>query len=514
MSKFAKISFLIAFLLLIASFAIQIMSGAWINLNTVLLAVAAGFVVLALVVDYKMYWEFLTMRTTKHGLNMGAGILLVLVLLVCVNYLANRYNKNWDLTQEKLNSLSDQSMTLVKGLKDDVEIKVFTRGPGAQEEKQRIKQNLALFQDLSPHLKVRFVNPYVDNDLAMQYLNDLPDRDNTPAFFFIERGGKRIRVEQPFDEAAITAGLIKATRSGASKVYFLKGHGEKDIESDSDQSVRDFAQSLKESSFTVESLSLLDQKAVPDDAAVIAIVGPALPYLDSELAAIRDYLSKGGKLFLALDPGQRHNLANLTKSLGVEFQNNFIITVAPVTGGGPAMILGRNFDGSNAITKSFPAGSSYSLFYVASEVKGAADKPPTIQTADLVKTDTFSFTMSDLQKPLAKKPETKSVVMAMTSKGTLEGNKDSKPFEAVIFGDSDFISNQSLIVGVNRDLAMNSFAHLANQTDLISIRPKVPKGTMIFLTGTSRLIMIVFTMALPLILLVASGVMWYRRRGA
>ena len=33
MSKGAKISFLIAFLLLVAGFAVQLMTGVWINLN-------------------------------------------------------------------------------------------------------------------------------------------------------------------------------------------------------------------------------------------------------------------------------------------------------------------------------------------------------------------------------------------------------------------------------------------------------------------------------------------------
>src|SRR6185312_7566799 len=181
MSKGAKVSFLIAFLLLIAAVVIDLMTGLWINLNT-FLALGAGFaIVVAVLFDFKMYMEFFTMRTTKHGMNMGPMILLVEVLLVCVNYLANLHNKSWDVTQEKLNSLSEQSSSLLKGLKDDVDIKVFTKGPTALEERQKIKQALTLFEEASSHLKVRFINPYVDNALAMQYLNDLPDRDTLAA---------------------------------------------------------------------------------------------------------------------------------------------------------------------------------------------------------------------------------------------------------------------------------------------------------------------------------------------
>ena len=243
-----------------------------------MVVIALGFVALAVVLDYKMYWEFLTMRTTKHGMNMGATIVVVIVLLVCVNYLAALHNKSWDVTQEKLNSLSDQSTTLLNSLKDDVEVKVFTKGPTQAEEKQKIKRTLTLFSDYSNHVKVRYVNPYVDNDLAMQYLNDLQDRETQNAFVFVEHGEKRVRADQPFDEASITSALTKATRTGQAKVYFIKGHGEKDIEADGDQGLKDFARSLGESSFKVESLSLIDKKEIPADATAVAIVGPSVSF--------------------------------------------------------------------------------------------------------------------------------------------------------------------------------------------------------------------------------------------
>jgi ABC-type uncharacterized transport system involved in gliding motility auxiliary subunit len=513
-SKAAKISLLVAFFRTVASGVFFLMTSAWLNLNTMLFAGSGVAVLVALFFERRTLWEFLTMRTTKHGMNMGVSILMMTILMICLNYMANRYNKSWDLTQEKLNSLSDQSASILKNLKDDLSIKVFTRGPTALEEKQKIKQTLMLYQDNSPHLKIQYVNPYVDDALAMQYLNDLPDRDTAAAVVFVEKGAKRIRVDQPFDEAAVTSALIKVTRAGETKVYFLKGHGEKDIDAESDQSLKDFARSLAEASFKTESFNLMEGKSIPADAAVVAIVGPMTPYLDSELTILRDYLKNGGHLFLAIDPGQRHGLANLTKSLGVEFQNNFVATLAPVAGGGPAMVLGRNFDVTNPITRSFPAGSSYSLFYLASELRPAPDKPPTYVVTDLVKTDTYSFTINDIRQPLREKPQTKPIVLAVSSKGKFAEDPNAKSFEAVIFGDSDFMSNRSLVVGINRDLAMNAIADLSNQADLISIRPKVPKGTLVFLTSASRAIMVIFTLALPLILLITSGVMWYRRRGA
>lgn len=520
MSTKAKICFLMAFLVLISSFVVQFMTGAWLNINSVLLGLAGALFVAAVVLDSRLYWEFLTMRTTKHGMNMGAMILLVITLLVCVNYLASRHNKTWDLTAEKLNSLSDQTATLLKDLKSDLEIKVFYKGPQAMDDKQKVKQTLAMYQEFSNKVKIRYINAYVDQQLAIQYLTDLQDRDAVPVVAFLEYGGKKIRIEDGFDEAAVTASIIKATREGETKIYFVQGHGEKDLKSDDEQGLKEFGKALHESSFQIGDLNLMDSKEVPADAKAVAIVGPTVPYLENELQALRAYVERGGRLFLALDPGVRHNLANLTKSLGVEFQNNYVFSMLQIVGQGPATVIGRNFDPGSEITKNFPSGTKYAIFPLVSEVKAAPGKAESIEVKEIVKSDERSFTVVDPSKPPppGQQPKTQMVPIGLQVKGTMGAPKKegetAKAFEAVVFGDSDFLSNRALFLGVNRDLAMNVFAGLTNQKDLLSIRPKMPKGSMVVLTQFSRLAIVISLMALPIILLVTSGVMWFRRRGA
>jgi ABC-type uncharacterized transport system involved in gliding motility auxiliary subunit len=515
MSTRSKILFLISLLLIGATILIKVIIGMWVNLNSILAALAGVSFVLAVASDFRLYRDFFTMRTTKHGLNMGALILLVLTLIVCVNYLANKHNFTWDLTQEKLNSLSDQSVSILKGLKDDVEFKVFFRGPQATEDKQRVRAVLDNYQDYSGRIHVRYINAYVENQLALEYMKDMPERDAQPVLVYLDRGSRRIRVDAPYDEAAITSALIKATREGEAKIYFLQGHGEKTPVGTDDTGLKELAKSLEEGSFKVDTLNLLDKKEIPSDASVLAIVGPVVPYLDTELKWLRDYALKGGKLLIALDPGTKQNLANLTKTLGVQYQNNYVFTQSSmIQGGGPATILGRSFDQASDITKSFPSGGVFGVFPLTSEVDPAADKSKNIQVDELVKTDAFSFTVVDPTKPLTARPELKAVTIAVESHGKLEDKPDAKSFSAVIFGDSDFMSNRAIMLGVNRDLILNAIAQLSDQKDLISIRPKIPKGSIVTLTSYQRLTFIILGLSLPVILLILSGVMWFRRRGA
>nr|HMN68541.1 GldG family protein [Bdellovibrionales bacterium] len=347
----SKIALLIAALCLVAAVALQFMTGMWLNLNSLLLAGAVGGVAAAAVLDWKLYFDFFTMRATKHGMNMGPLILLTFTGLICVNYLANKHNKSWDVTKERLNSLSEQSVTLLKGLKDDVRVTVFYKGPAGNEERQKIQQSVITYQDQTPHLKAVYHNAYVDSAEAIKYLTDQPDRETAPVFMFLEHGAKKARVDAPFDEAQITSGLIKVTRQAQAKIYFVQGHGEKDLEGADDQSLKDFGAALGEASFVVQSLNLLETKTLPKDG-VIAIVGPQVPYLDGEIQMLREFARGGGRLFLALDPGVRHNLANLTKTFGVEFTNNYVLPRMPIQGGGPATVLGRTFDAGSDIPRS------------------------------------------------------------------------------------------------------------------------------------------------------------------
>ena len=56
---------------------------------------------------------------------------------------------------------------------------------------------------------------------------------------------------------------------------------------------------------------------IPDDAAMVMIMGPRQRFLDSEIAALRDYLDNGGSLMVALEPESAFRLADLEDHLGV-----------------------------------------------------------------------------------------------------------------------------------------------------------------------------------------------------
>jgi hypothetical protein len=83
----------------------------------------------------------------------------------------------------------------------------------------------------------------------------------------------------------------------------------------------------------------------------------------------------------------------------------------------------------------------------------------------------------------------------------------------VAVGDTDFASNSFLGFQGNQDFFLNLVAWLAEDADLISIRPKEPKNQSLFLSRTAQQnVAWVALVIVPFFFVVAGIVTWWRRR--
>jgi ABC-type uncharacterized transport system involved in gliding motility auxiliary subunit len=76
----------------------------------------------------------------------------------------------------------------------------------------------------------------------------------------------------------------------------------------------------------------------------------------------------------------------------------------------------------------------------------------------------------------------------------------------VVFGDSDFAVNSNLRLSGNRDLILNAINWLAEEEDLISIRPVDELQQPVLLTATQgRFVFWIPVVALPALVLLIGG---------
>lgn len=513
MSRTGKIFLAFAGLSIVILMAIRLLIGEWNDYLYILLGVFLLFVAANVVKEFRLYKELFFLRTTKHGLNFGAMVLMVLVAIGAVNYIAYVQNKKVDVTEEKLNSLSDQTVQILKKLDGELELLGFFKAGSNEDNREKFMfmDITNLYKAENNAIKVSVYDPLKRPDLAQQY------KVETSGEIVINYKGKQTTLQE-ISEEALTNAVIKVTRSKNKIVYFLKGHNERDLASEEREGVSRFKKALEDASYEVKPLSLVETKTVPEDADVVAVIGATNPLLDFEADALKAYASKGGRLFIAVDPGQNHNMAGFLKDFGVDFKNNYVLDqVGQLVGMSAAVAIGTGYSRTSEITKKF--GEAMTAFHLASQVARIEQAPADFKTDDLVQSSPASFAKKELAnqvRPSENDPKG-PLTVALSVTGTLphKDNKQPKEFSLVAVGDSDFLTNQMLHMQLNRDLAVNSFAFLAKDADLVSIRPKVAKGTTLQMEqSTAQAAFWGIFVPAPLLMLVLSVIMWLRRRGA
>jgi ABC-type uncharacterized transport system involved in gliding motility auxiliary subunit len=89
---------------------------------------------------------------------------VIVVVLVVANILADRYTKSLDTTSNKRYSLSDQTAKIVKGLKQNATITYFNQSRSFREGKDLLDQ----YSNLSPKIHVAYVDPDKDPQVARE----------------------------------------------------------------------------------------------------------------------------------------------------------------------------------------------------------------------------------------------------------------------------------------------------------------------------------------------------------
>ena len=253
---------------------------------------------------------------------------------------------------------------------------------------------------------------------------------------------------------------------------------------------------------------------MPADASVVVVAGPKTDLLPGEIDALQTYLAKGGKLMLLLDPPETAddppltNLMALAHEWGIDLGNNVVVDVS-----GMGRLLGT--DASVPVAVNYPSHpivqdmdllTAYPLARSVSVVTGGVDGH--IAQA-FVETSAQSWAESDLKTVVAggkvgldeAKGDKRgpvaiaAAVSAPVATAAAQPPGAEKPGEdaakpesrVVVFGDSDFASTAALGISGNRDLFMNAVSWLAQQENLIAIRPKEADDRRITMTANQQL---------------------------
>lgn len=478
----------------------------------VLVHVGLGFllIVLYLTASRESLATVLGERSTRYGANAVVYSLIFVGVLAVANYLASRHNWRWDLTAQKVFSLSSQSKGVLADIEQPAEVHAFVEG-GADAVTEDL---LDSYRQASDKFSFHMVDPDRERDLAERFkITELPT-------LHIKYGEQTATVAREISEETVTNGLIKATRTTKKVVCFLEGHGEPDPDSRDPRGFSSLRDALRNENYETRKVLLASEEDVPAECTVLVVVGTDRPFFDHELDLLRNALKNGRATLFLLPPRRGQQIVGLLEPWGVKITDSVLVDQVVRLFQGPALglqILVSTY-GTHPITSDF---RERTVFPLARGVEANAAAKPGLSAIEIVKSSPSAWGETDLDGVFERGEAVLgdgdlkgpvSLAVTVTGKHKEMGFDKEGETRLVVVGDADFANNQFVTQLFNRDLLLNVMNWLGGQEELISIRPRSIQASRAQLSpAESRSIFYLSVLIMPELLLLLGLTVWWRR---
>jgi len=499
-----KIIGIIGAVLFLFSLILYTIENIWGAFNWITLILGLAGIGYFLFKHYMNREKGISKRNIQYGSNVLVQVVIVIGIMGFLAFITTRQNFRSDWTANKLYSPADQTEKILDGLDKEVRITAFYKAG----EQPRARDLLDEYSYRSGNFKYEFVDPDEKPQITRQYQ---VTKYNT---IIVESGLKRETIEM-LTEANLTNAILKVTREQDKMICFLTGHGERSISDDGKNGYSLAVAAIKKENHLVKEMNLVEKmganQGVPDSCTVLVILSPKGNFFPGELDSIGAYLDRGGKMLLLLDPDHKPDIADFSAQYGIKVGNDMVVDasgVGQLFGAGPGMPLVTTYDQNIPITKDFNIMTIYPL---TSSITPMEDKKG-YEIKEILKTSNNSWGEVDFPGEV-NFDESKDLPGPVTIAVLVEKKVGDKKTSLAIFGDSDFASNGYFQNEGNANIFLNTINYLAEEEDLISIRPKDFDDRRVTLTQAEVSTMFyLVVIAIPL-LVVITGVVFYFRRG-
>lgn len=487
-------------------------------------------------------------QAVRYTLSGVVAVVLVVALTVMVNWLSARRWVRTDLTSTKIYTLSEKTENILRDLDDEVRVVVFMTPATSMYD--QVQELLERYKAVSAKISVDYIDPDKEplktTQLAEEYGVQVA---NTVVFVYGDRT-KYVTSDQMAEmdysgmqygqgptmrafkgEEQFTSAILSLVAPEVPRVYFIAGHGEAVMAGSggaaADRSLSVLAEALKRENMETADTTLLSGE-VPEDADILAIVGPTRAFTEPEVEALDAFLDRGGRLLVALDPliepggaMRPTRLEAMLAGRGVIVHDDLVVD--------PSRRL-PFYDLSAVYLQDFPSHPVTAglegfavLFTVARSLAAEGDGARV-----LVRTSDEGWGETDLGMLLrgepvalddADNPGPAAVGVAVDGappdpdEDALEGASASEGFRIVVFGDSDFLTDLDIANAGNSVLAVNAFNWLGAREELVGIPPRDVEQVSLFLSRQQmRNILLLVLVVMPGAAILAGILVWRKRR--
>lgn len=460
------------------------------------------------------------------GIKLGAysvlGIFVAIALTVVVNlglnYVPEQYS-SFDLTQNKLYRLTEETKAFLTGLSEDVTIYVLAE-EGAGDE--NLEKTLEQMEDQSGHVRVSYVSTAKNPNFYQNYTQEQPVSNS-----LIVEGEKRSRVvsfediyayEMDYNtysyqitgydgEGQIVSAIAYVTTEDMPVLYAVGGHGELELEDK-------FVSAIEKENVSCEQLMLYSVDEIPEDAQGVILNAPTGDYSEDDAKKVIDYLKKGGNALIisTMTEGEMTNFESILDFYGIsEIEGTIVEQDRNFYYQNPYYLF-PNIESAEvtaALTNSlvfapFSMGLSYedtledTVYTPLLTTSGSA-----FSKTDITDTSDYSKGANDIEGPF--------VVSVEAEKSTEDGNV-SHAF--VVGGESLFTGlADDKVPGNNVKLFGSMISNLVEHETSVAIPVKsLSMPNLTFKAQTAYIAAVLCVVVIPLATLITGLVIWLKRR--
>jgi gliding-associated putative ABC transporter substrate-binding component GldG len=493
---------------------------------------------------------------------------LVLGILVLVNFISVRIFTRFDLTAQKVYTLSEASKALVKHLDDRITVKAyFTEDLPAPYNNNR-RATLDILNEYRAYaggnLHFEFINPEGEKGEEETRKQGIPPvevqvvnndklevkRANLGLVLLYEDRKETLPVVQNLSslEYDLSSAIKRLTQRSKKRIGYTTGHGEPALT----QLQRANQELSQQYEMTTVDLAAANA-SVPDDLAALLVISPTTKFADTAQYALDQYVMRGGKVAFLLNKMSANlnsqyrfaqpvdlGLEDLLENYGLRINGDLVrdkqcANISVVQQQGPFQIQSQvpfvllpnvsDFNKSNAIVKDL----QNLIFYFVSSVDTSLASGKGLRAEVLARSSKGSgrqigFAMIDpFQKPQAGDFAESRIPLAALVEGSFKSYFTGKPMAPTVstspetriqlVGDGDFMKDEFLSNKSNLTFFQNIADYLADDAGLITIRSKnvnVPPLEQID-DGAKKLWKYLNLFAPPL-LIIGYGLFRWRRR--
>ena len=470
-------------------------------------------------------------RSNSRGVVLSTLIVIGAVAVTAAGNVAIfRHDAHIDLSRDAANSPPPQLQSVLAGLNTEVSLFFFYNSSDVNAYKAKELLTAAGRENRLFHFRA------VDVDRDPAEARSFGVRDYNTTIVLAE--GQRVVVENNTDLVTVAFAILRALKKDVEVVCFITGHGEavdagspqfrynhlENLEnhdkvgsSDVIEGAADgfdrFSLALTTLGYQVRAITIAP--SISPDCKALIDIGPRQEYARGEARLIADYLAKGGRFFVGLDPAfpLGSELGSLLRTAGLS--SDPVKVIDPLNHAGPNDTeIAVPYYPPHPITRRI----ALTVFPDARPLRIANPLPEGIDGSVLAESSKDSY-----QRPASQTSSTTSdqtigrgpAVLAAALEGHWPGraNENNKTFRLVLVGNTNFASNAYFPYVSNGDLAVGIVRWLAED----GARPVASTQTyaqkeIILTQNQMRGIFLSVEVLLPLSVLGFGGLVWWRRR--